>query len=83
MEVVQLQHESEGKSYTKVEIFTKMLGTKAGYVQGLGRSVQSIGKSSSASSVDLSRRLEIEEMRAKQMVYEAFLVKRSDMEHTM
>ncbi|KAB1212569.1 hypothetical protein CJ030_MR5G023513 [Morella rubra] len=29
MEVLQLQHESEGKSYTEVEIFAEVLGTKA------------------------------------------------------
>ncbi|KAB1226842.1 hypothetical protein CJ030_MR1G012146 [Morella rubra] len=28
MEALQLQHESEGKSYTEVEIFTEVLGTK-------------------------------------------------------
>ncbi|KAB1212915.1 hypothetical protein CJ030_MR5G010215 [Morella rubra] len=54
MEALQLQHESEGKSYTEVEIFAEVLGTKAGYVRGLGRSVRSVGSSSSASSVDLS-----------------------------
>ncbi|KAB1223222.1 hypothetical protein CJ030_MR2G002978 [Morella rubra] len=37
---LQLQHESEGKSYTEVEIFAEVLGTKAGYVRGLGRSVR-------------------------------------------
>ena len=63
-----MQHESEGKSYTEVEIFAMVLGTKAGYVRGLGRSVRSVGSSSSAASVDLSwrleeARLEIEEMR--------------------
>ncbi|KAB1219512.1 hypothetical protein CJ030_MR3G012308 [Morella rubra] len=63
-----LLHESEGKSYTEVEIFAEVLGTKAGYVRGLGRSVRSVGSSSSAASVDLSwrleeARLEIEEMR--------------------
>ncbi|KAB1209581.1 hypothetical protein CJ030_MR6G020531 [Morella rubra] len=36
MEALQLQHESEGKSYTEVEIFAEVLGTKAGYVRGLG-----------------------------------------------
>ncbi|KAB1224444.1 hypothetical protein CJ030_MR2G016333 [Morella rubra] len=40
MEALQLQHELEGKSYTEVEIFAEVLGTKAGYVQGLGRSVR-------------------------------------------
>ncbi|KAB1215928.1 hypothetical protein CJ030_MR4G028702 [Morella rubra] len=77
-----------GKVIHKVEIFTEVLGTKAGYVRGLGRSVRSIGSSSSVSSVDLSQRLEearleIEEMRARQLEYEALLVKRSDMEQTM
>ncbi|KAB1216094.1 hypothetical protein CJ030_MR4G027170 [Morella rubra] len=33
MEALQLQHESEGKSYTEVEIFAEVLGTKAGYVR--------------------------------------------------
>ncbi|KAB1220200.1 hypothetical protein CJ030_MR3G017024 [Morella rubra] len=85
---LQLQYESEGKSYTEVEIFAEVLGTKAGYVRGLGRSVRSVGSSSSVSSVDLSRKLEearlqIEEMRARQLEYEALLVKRSDMEQTM
>ncbi|KAB1200996.1 hypothetical protein CJ030_MR0G005320 [Morella rubra] len=70
--------ESKGKSYTEVEIFAEVLGTKAGYVRGLGRSVLSVGSSSSVSSVDLSRRLEearleIEEMRARQLEYEALL----------
>ncbi|KAB1209747.1 hypothetical protein CJ030_MR6G001834 [Morella rubra] len=37
MEGVQLQHESEGKSYIEVEIFTEVLGMKVGYVRGLGR----------------------------------------------
>ncbi|KAB1212955.1 hypothetical protein CJ030_MR5G001877 [Morella rubra] len=88
MEALQLQYESEGKSYTEVEIFAEVLGMKAGYVQGLGHSVRSVGSSSSVSSVDLSRRLEearlqIEEMRARQLEYEALLVKRSDMEQTM
>ncbi|KAB1200967.1 D-xylose-proton symporter-like 3, chloroplastic [Morella rubra] len=77
MEALQLQHESEGKSYTEVEIFAEVLGTKAGYVRGLGRSVRSVGSSSSASFFDLSRRLEearlqIEEMRARQLEYERF-----------
>ncbi|KAB1220219.1 hypothetical protein CJ030_MR3G017043 [Morella rubra] len=81
-------HESEGKSYTEVEIFAEVLGTKVGYVRGLGRSVRSVGSSSSVASVDLSRRLEearleIEEMRARQMEYEALLVKQSNMEQTM
>ncbi|KAB1223196.1 hypothetical protein CJ030_MR2G011933 [Morella rubra] len=70
IEALQLQHELEGKSYTEVEIFAEVLGTKAGYVRGLGRSVRFVGSSSSAASVDLSRRLEearleIEEMRAR------------------
>ncbi|KAB1223152.1 hypothetical protein CJ030_MR2G016453 [Morella rubra] len=47
MEALQLQHESEGKPYTEVEIFAEVLGTKAGYVRGLGCSVRSIGSSSS------------------------------------
>ncbi|KAB1201376.1 hypothetical protein CJ030_MR0G003837 [Morella rubra] len=34
MEALQLQHESEGKSYTEVEIFAEVLGTKVGYVYG-------------------------------------------------
>ncbi|KAB1215435.1 hypothetical protein CJ030_MR4G010554 [Morella rubra] len=68
MEALRLQHESKGKSYTEVEIFAEVLGMKAGYMRGLGRSVRSVGSSLSASSVDLSRRLEearlqIEEMR--------------------
>ncbi|KAB1219220.1 hypothetical protein CJ030_MR3G001297 [Morella rubra] len=88
IEALQLQHESEGKSYTEVEIFAEVLETKAGYVQGLGRSVRSVGSSSSATSVDLCQRLEearleIEEMRARQMEYKALLVKRSDMEQIM
>ncbi|KAB1215877.1 hypothetical protein CJ030_MR4G010998 [Morella rubra] len=33
MEVLQLQHESEGKPYTEVEIFAEVLGMKAGYVR--------------------------------------------------
>ncbi|KAB1226430.1 hypothetical protein CJ030_MR1G014137 [Morella rubra] len=33
---LQLQHESEGRSFTEVKIFTKVLGMKAGYVRGLG-----------------------------------------------
>ncbi|KAB1223509.1 hypothetical protein CJ030_MR2G016877 [Morella rubra] len=78
----------EGKSYIEVEIFAEVLGTKAGYVRGLGRSVRSVGSFSLATYVDLSRRLEearleIEEMRARQMEYEALLVKWSDMEQTM
>ncbi|KAB1207397.1 hypothetical protein CJ030_MR7G017420 [Morella rubra] len=77
-----------GKVIHEVEIFAEVLGTKAGYVRGLGRSVRSVGSSSSVSSVDLSRKLEearlqIEEMRARQLEYEALLVKRSDMEQTM
>ncbi|KAB1200728.1 hypothetical protein CJ030_MR0G006504 [Morella rubra] len=88
MEALQLQHESEGKSYTKVEIFLEVLGTKVGYMQGLGRSVWLVGSSSLVSSVDLSwwleeARLQIEEMRARQLEYEALLVKRSDMEQMM
>ncbi|KAB1222862.1 hypothetical protein CJ030_MR2G018632 [Morella rubra] len=88
MEALQLQHESEGKSYTEVEIFAEVLGTKAGYVRGLGRSVWSVGSSSLVASIDLSRRLEearleIEEMRARQMEYETLLIKLSDMEQTM
>ncbi|KAB1203293.1 hypothetical protein CJ030_MR8G003106 [Morella rubra] len=88
MEALQLQHELEGKSYTEMEIFAEVLGTKAGYVRGLGCSVRSVGSSLSASSVDLSWRLEearlqIKEMRARQLEYEALLVKRSDMKQTM
>ncbi|KAB1225152.1 hypothetical protein CJ030_MR1G006445 [Morella rubra] len=87
MEALQLQYESEGKSYTEVEIFAEVV-TKVGYVRGLGRSVHSVRSSFSVSSVDLSRKLEearfqIEEMRARQLEYEALLVKRSDMEQTM
>ncbi|KAB1207155.1 hypothetical protein CJ030_MR7G011476 [Morella rubra] len=52
IEALQLQHESEGKSYTEVEIFAEVLGTKAGYVRGLGRLVRLE-----------EARLEIEEMR--------------------
>ncbi|KAB1212380.1 hypothetical protein CJ030_MR5G020713 [Morella rubra] len=33
MEALQLQYKSEGKSYTEVEIFAEVLGTKAGYVK--------------------------------------------------
>ncbi|KAB1219938.1 hypothetical protein CJ030_MR3G022839 [Morella rubra] len=40
MEALQLQHESEGKSYTKVEIFTEVLGTKAGYVQDMEQTMR-------------------------------------------
>ncbi|KAB1227465.1 hypothetical protein CJ030_MR1G023799 [Morella rubra] len=88
MRALQLQNESEGKSYTEVEIFAEVLGTKTSYVRGLGRSVRSVGSSSSVSFVDLSRkldeaRLQIEEIRARQLEYEAFLVKQSDMEQTM
>ncbi|KAB1209660.1 hypothetical protein CJ030_MR6G029203 [Morella rubra] len=36
IEALQLQHESEGKPYTEVEIFAEVLRTKAGYVRGLG-----------------------------------------------
>ena len=83
-----MQYQSEGKPYTKVEIFAELLGTKAGYVCSLGRSVRSVGSSSSVSSIDLSQRmkearLEIEEMRARQMKYEELLVKLSKMEQTM
>ncbi|KAB1215288.1 hypothetical protein CJ030_MR4G012559 [Morella rubra] len=46
-----------GKVIHEVEIFAEVFGTKAGYVQGLGHSVRSVGSSSSASSVDLSRRM--------------------------
>ncbi|KAB1220265.1 hypothetical protein CJ030_MR3G003075 [Morella rubra] len=75
MEALQLQHNSKGKPYTEVEIFAAVLGTKAGYVCGLGRLVRFVGSSSLVSFVDLSRRLEearleIEEMRARQMEYE-------------
>ncbi|KAB1213522.1 hypothetical protein CJ030_MR5G003408 [Morella rubra] len=78
MEAVQLQHELEEKSYTEMEIFTEVLGTKTSYVRGLGCLVRSIGSSSSTLSVGLSwrlkeARLEIEEMRARQMKYEVFL----------
>ncbi|KAB1200852.1 hypothetical protein CJ030_MR0G006136 [Morella rubra] len=66
-EALQLQHESEGKSYTEVEIFAEVLGTKAGYVRGLGRSIQSVGSSSSVSSVDLSRRLEGPDYRLRRL----------------
>ncbi|KAB1203282.1 hypothetical protein CJ030_MR8G019420 [Morella rubra] len=70
MEALQLQHESEGRSFTEVEIFTEVLGTKVGFVRGLGHSVRKVGLSSSVSSIDLARRLEearmeIEEMRAR------------------
>ncbi|KAB1218831.1 hypothetical protein CJ030_MR3G007330 [Morella rubra] len=69
-----------GKVIHRSGDFAEVLGTKAGYVRGLGRSVRSVGSSSSVSSVDLSRRLEearlqIEEMRARQLEYEALLVK--------
>ncbi|KAB1213197.1 hypothetical protein CJ030_MR5G024783 [Morella rubra] len=62
MEALQLQRESEGRSFTEVEIFTEVLGTKAGYVCGLGRSVRQVGSSSSVSSIDLARRLEVARM---------------------
>ncbi|KAB1226838.1 hypothetical protein CJ030_MR1G012142 [Morella rubra] len=69
MEAFQLQLESEGNPYTEVEIFTEVLGMKAGYMRGLVRLVRSVGSSSSISSVDFFRRLEearleIEEMRS-------------------
>ncbi|KAB1223143.1 hypothetical protein CJ030_MR2G016444 [Morella rubra] len=74
MEALQLQHEVEGKPYIEVNIFTEVLGMKGVYVR--------------VSSVDLSWRLEetkleIEEMRARQMEYEELLVKRSEMEQAM
>ncbi|KAB1216038.1 hypothetical protein CJ030_MR4G022481 [Morella rubra] len=80
---------SQRESHTlKWRFFAEVLGTKAGYVRGLGCSVRSVGSSSSVSFVDLSRKLEearlqIEEMRARQLEYEALLIKRSDMEQTM
>ncbi|KAB1224260.1 hypothetical protein CJ030_MR2G019261 [Morella rubra] len=57
-------------------------------MRGLDHSVRSVGSSSSVSFVDLSwkleeARLQIEEMRARQLEYEALLVKRSNMEQTM
>ncbi|KAB1200046.1 hypothetical protein CJ030_MR0G008574 [Morella rubra] len=55
IEALQLQYESEGKPCTKVEIFAKVFGRKVGYLSGLGHSVQSVGSSSSVSSVDLAR----------------------------
>ncbi|KAB1212440.1 hypothetical protein CJ030_MR5G003794 [Morella rubra] len=56
MEALQLQHESEGKSYTEVEIFLRYWGRKW-VTCGLGRSVRSVGSSSSATFVDLSRKI--------------------------
>ncbi|KAB1205923.1 hypothetical protein CJ030_MR7G016903 [Morella rubra] len=84
-EEFQLEHESERRSFTKVQIFKDVLGMKAGYVRGLGFSMQHIGASSSVSSNDLVRRLgearvEIEEMRARQMEYEELLVRHTEME---
>ncbi|KAB1228323.1 hypothetical protein CJ030_MR6G010347 [Morella rubra] len=70
MEALQLQHESEGKSYTEVEIFAEVLGTKA-RLRARFRPFSTIGEA------------RLEEMRARQMEYEALLVKRSDMEQTM
>ncbi|KAB1212681.1 hypothetical protein CJ030_MR5G009723 [Morella rubra] len=47
---------SQRESHTpKWRFFAEVLGTKAGYVRGLGHSVRSVGSSSSASFVDLSR----------------------------
>ncbi|KAB1202566.1 hypothetical protein CJ030_MR8G028992 [Morella rubra] len=54
MEALQLQHKSEGKPYTEVEIFAEILGTKAGYVRGLCCLVRFVGSSSLISFVDLS-----------------------------
>ncbi|KAB1212555.1 hypothetical protein CJ030_MR5G006249 [Morella rubra] len=84
MEALQLQHEFEGRSFTKIEIFTKVLGTKASYVCDLGRSVQQVGSLSSLLSVDLARRLEearieIEEMRARQEEYDELFVRQAKM----
>ncbi|KAB1202468.1 hypothetical protein CJ030_MR8G019540 [Morella rubra] len=70
---------SQRESHTQKWRFSlEVLGTKVGYVRGLGLSVCSVGSSSSVSSVDLSKRLEearlkIEEMRARQIEYEELL----------
>ncbi|KAB1209483.1 hypothetical protein CJ030_MR6G018862 [Morella rubra] len=58
MKALQLEHESEGRSFIDLQIFTDVLRTKADYVLSLGQSVWHIGPSSSVSSVDLVRRLE-------------------------
>ncbi|KAB1205589.1 hypothetical protein CJ030_MR7G017761 [Morella rubra] len=88
MEVLQLQHESEGRLFIEVEIFTKVLGMKAGYVHGLGRSMWQVGLSSLMSSVDLAQRLEdarmeIEEMRARQKKYDELVMRQAEMERVM
>ncbi|KAB1206521.1 hypothetical protein CJ030_MR7G000023 [Morella rubra] len=85
MEALQLEHESKGKSFTEVQTFIDILGTKAGYVRGLDRLVWHVGASSSVLSVDLvwrleEARVEIEEMKARQMEYEKLLVMRIEME---
>ncbi|KAB1217444.1 hypothetical protein CJ030_MR4G018359 [Morella rubra] len=81
MEALQLQHESEGRSFTEVEIFTDVLGMKAGYVR-------QVGSSSLMTSVDLARRLEearmkIEEMMARQKEYNKVVLKQAKMEKVM
>ncbi|KAB1212418.1 hypothetical protein CJ030_MR5G023960 [Morella rubra] len=50
-----LLEKMEAYCHTQSEIFAEVFGMKVGYVRGLGRSVRSVGSSSSVSSVDLSR----------------------------
>ncbi|KAB1223109.1 hypothetical protein CJ030_MR2G018728 [Morella rubra] len=88
VEVLQLQQVPEGRSFTKVEIFTEALGMKVGYVHGLGRSVRQVGSSSSTLSIYLARRLEearveMEEKRVRQNEYDEVVVKRVEMERVM
>ncbi|KAB1220441.1 hypothetical protein CJ030_MR3G009901 [Morella rubra] len=80
--------ESERRSFTEVEIFTKVLRMKAGYVHGLGHSMRQVGSSLLMLSVDLVQRLEearmeIEEMRARQKEYDELAMRQAEMKRLM
>lgn len=71
MDALQLEYEFEWRSYIEVQIFTEVLGTKAGYLQGLGCSIKPVESSSANLVRSLEEaRFEIEIMRARQKDYD-------------
>ncbi|KAB1213184.1 hypothetical protein CJ030_MR4G013688 [Morella rubra] len=67
-EMVEIQSQSttESGAQKDVDIFTQVLGTRSGYVRGLGRSVKPIAASSSTLSIqrDLEHVRELETAKA-------------------
>ncbi|KAB1199529.1 hypothetical protein CJ030_MR0G021698 [Morella rubra] len=86
---IQSQSTTESGAPKDVDIFTQVLGTRSGYVRGLGRSVKPIAASSSTVSIqrdpELVRELEaakatIEELKARQSEYDNLKNQQAEMQ---